>query len=162
MNKQQQQNMYADFVRRMPSGDEYNSQVKTVAAKNTTMHAVNPVYQNDAFDESVDDKDTTDYVVMNSPTLNVNETENTDYVTMNPQARQSNIDETENTDYVTMNPQFNIDELKAAGSPETKKVTSGSSKSVDIEKAASEDNVNHQSRQMYADDIKLLKNPVDA
>ena len=41
VNKTQQQNMYVDFVRRMPSGDEYNGQVKTVAAKNTTMHAVN-------------------------------------------------------------------------------------------------------------------------
>ena len=115
--------MYVDFVRRMPSGDEYNGQVKTVAAKNTTMHAVNPVYQNDAFDESVDDKDTTDYVVMSSP------------------ARQSNIDEAENTDHVIMNPQFNTDQIKTAGSPETKKVSSGSSKS---QKVVSEDIMNHQ------------------
>ena len=92
----------------------------------------------------MDDKDTTDYVVMSSS------------------ARQPNIDEAENTDYVIMNPQFNTDQIKTADSPETKKVSSGSSKSVDTEKAASEDNVNHQSKQIYADDIKLPKNPVDA
>ena len=187
VNKQQQQNMYVDFVRKMPSDDDkYSSQVKILAANNT-MHAVNPVYQNDAFDESLDDKDTTDYVVMSSQARpsTIDETENTDYVVMSSQARQSNIDETENTgyvvvssqtrqssiedtestDYVIMNPQArksNTDETKIGGSDKTKKVSRGSSKSVDVEKAESEDNLNHQSRQTDADDIKLLKNPVDA
>ena len=216
--------MYVDFVRKMPSDDDkYSSQVKILAANNT-MHAVNPVYQNDAFDESLDDKDTTDYVVMSSQARpsTIDETENTDYVVMSSQARQSNIDETENTGYVVVSSQArqssiedtentdyvvmksqagqsnidetgyivvssqarqssiedtentdyvvmrsqarksNTDETKIGGSDKTKKVSRGSSKSVDVEKAESEDNLNHQSRRTDADDIKLLKNPVNA
>ena len=56
----------------------------------------------------------------------------------------------------------NTDETKIGGSDKTKKVSRGSSKSVDVEKAESEDNLNHQSRRTDADDIKLLKNPVNA
>ena len=96
--------MYVDFVRKMPSDDDkYSSQVKILAANNT-MHAVNPVYQNDAFDESLDDKDTTDYVVMSSQARpsTIDETENTDYIVMSSQARQSNI---ENTGYVVVSSQ---------------------------------------------------------